>query len=46
MTNMRKIGERSITSYRNLEKSIGFNRNPIGIYKDHIEIDDELEKDH
>ena len=45
MTSLRKIGERSFKSYRNLEKSIGFYRNLIGIYKDHIEIYDELEKD-
>ena len=44
MTSLRKIRERSIKSHRNLETSIGFYRSPIGIYKDNIEIDDELEK--
>ena len=45
MTSWRKIGNISYKSYRIPKKSIGFNRNPIGIYKDHIEIYDELEKD-
>ena len=39
-----KIGGISIKSYRNLETSIGFYTNLIGIYKDQKEIDDELEK--
>ena len=44
MTRLKKTRKRTINSYRNLETSIGSYRNLIGIYEDHIEIDDELEQ--
>ena len=45
MVSLTKIGDKIINSHRNLEISIGIYRNPIGIYKDHVQIDGELEKD-
>ena len=44
MTSLRNIRETSVKSYRYLQKPVGIDRNPMGIYKDHAEMYDELGK--